>query len=400
MKKKNILIVSHSMRIGGAERSLLGLINVIDYSKYNVDLFLFIHDGEWMNLIPKEVNLLPENKKYASLLCPVKEIMKRGHVDILLGKTRGRIQAAVFCKKNKLGKQNLVYSNYLQKYTLPFLPPINDKEYDLGISFLTPHYIIPERANCRKKIAWIHTDYSFYEFDKKTETDMWRKYDFIASVSDGCSESFNKTLPGLEDKVMVIENIFSPDFIKKQAEIEDIEKEIPKKENTTIICSVGRFSHAKNFENIPFICKYLLNMGKNVMWYLIGTGEDEALIRSKIEETNMQNYVIILGKKENPYPYIKACDIYVQPSRFEGKAVTVREAQVLTKPVVITDFSTSASQLRNGVDGMIVPQNNEHCAKGINLLIDNMQLQYKLINNCKKTDYGNEKEVEKIYALI
>ena len=91
--------------------------------------------------------------------------------------------------------------------------------------------------------------------------------------------------------------------------------------------------------------------------------------------------VIILGKKENPYPYIKACDIYIQPSRYEGKAVTVREAQMLNKPVIITNFLTAKSQLEDGFDGIIVPMDNEKCAEGIISLIKNERLRDELIEN-------------------
>ena len=114
----------------------------------------------------------------------------------------------------------------------------------------------------------------------------------------------------------------------------------------------------------------------------------------------MEDNVIILGKKNNPYPYIKECDIYVQPSRYEGKAVTVREAQMLNKPVVITKFSTSRSQLKDGIDGIIVSLDNEGCARGIIDLIRDKNLQNKLIENTKENDYSNMKEVQKIYDKI
>ena len=140
--------------------------------------------------------------------------------------------------------------------------------------------------------------------------------------------------------------------------------------------------------------------GLDVKWYLIGYGGDEPLIRQKIVEAGMEDRVIILGKKDNPYPYMRACDLYVQPSRYEGKAVTVREAQLLGKPVVITNYATSGSQLEDGVDGAIVPMDNAGCAAGIaTLLRDPAQMQ-RLSENCKKRDYTNSAEVEKIYALM
>ena len=109
---------------------------------------------------------------------------------------------------------------------------------------------------------------------------------------------------------------------------------------------------------------------------------------------------MILGKKENPYPYIKACDLYVQPSRYEGKAVTVREAQMLCKPVVITRYATSASQLEDGVDGVIVPMDNEGCAREIIQLLKDPERMQRLSVACAQRDYTNAGEAKKIYRLL
>jgi len=399
--KKKIIVVSHTMRIGGVERSLIGMLNAFDYNKYEIDLFLYIHDGEFMSLIPEQVNILPEIKKYTSLLVPAKQNILNGYFDILIEKTYASIKSKLFCNKNKLSTENLVYMDYQQKYTVCSLPRINpEKAYDLAISFMNPHYIVPQKINAKKSIAWIHTDYSFFEFDKKSEVAIWNKYDYIASVSDSVSASFVRQFPSLESKIVLIENILSPDFIRTQADAIDVSAEISREKDLTTICSAGRFTQAKNFDNVPFICKFLIESGLHIKWYLIGYGGEEDLIRSRIKETNMQEHVIISGKKENPYPYMKACDIYVQPSRYEGKAVTVREAQILCKPVIITNYTTSTSQLKDGVDGIIVPMDNERCAKGIKHLIDQPELQQQLIENCRNGDFGNEKEVKKICNLI
>ena len=124
------------------------------------------------------------------------------------------------------------------------------------------------------------------------------------------------------------------------------------------------------------------------------------MIRDKIAEAGMENHVIILGKRTNPYPYIKACDIYVQPSRYEGKSVTVREAQMLCKPVVVTNYPTASSQIIDDVDGKIVPMDNEGCAQGLAEFIQNTELQSIIKEYLKTHDYGNMSEVEKLYKLI
>lgn len=166
------------------------------------------------------------------------------------------------------------------------------------------------------------------------------------------------------------------------------------------LLSIGRFCEAKNYNNVPDITRRIIKSGCNIKWYIIGFGGDEALIRQKIAEAGMQDHVIILGKKENPYPYIKDCDIYVQPSRYEGKSVTVREAQMLCKPVVVTNYPTASSQINDGVDGVIVPMDNEGCAKGLAEFILDTEKQNKIIDYLKTHDYGNESEVNKIYDIL
>lgn len=397
---KKIIIISHNLRIGGVERSLIGLLNSIDYDSYHVDLFLFVHDGELLSLLPKEVNLLPEQNKYKGQILPIMDNVRSGNFDLLMQKFKAKKAAKKFIKNHGIGPENLVYSNYLQKYALPVLPNISSVEYDLAISFLTPHYIATQKVNAKKSIAWIHTDYSFFEFDKNAELQMWKPYDHIAAISDDSANGFSFQFPTLKSKVVVIENILHPAFIHVQANAFSVNAEMPKYENEYRFCSVGRFTHQKNFDQIPFIAKQLVEKGLKFKWYLIGFGGDEKLIRSKIEETGMQENVIILGLKENPYPYIKACDVYLQPSRYEGKAVTVREAQILGKPVVITKFATSGSQLRNGIDGVIVPMKYPESANAIYDIVQNKELLQTLVENCRNGNFSNEQEVEKIYALI
>ena len=114
----------------------------------------------------------------------------------------------------------------------------------------------------------------------------------------------------------------------------------------------------------------------------------------------MEDYVIILGKRTNPYPYIKDCDIYVQPSRYEGKSVTVREAQMLCKPVVVTNYPTAKSQIQNGIDGVIVPMDNEGCAQGMVYFIKDKKHQQQIVDYLRSHDFGNNDEVAKIELLL
>ena len=140
--------------------------------------------------------------------------------------------------------------------------------------------------------------------------------------------------------------------------------------------------------------------GIDITWYIIGFGASNEYIRKEIEKEGMQDRVILLGKKENPYPYIKACDWYIQPSRYEGKSVVVREAQILGKPVMITNYPTAASQINHCVDGVIVPMDIDACVEHMVDALRNIQLKEQIIEFLKNNDYGNVAEVEKIYKFI
>ena len=396
---KKILIVSHAMEIGGAERALLGLLESIDPARVSVDLFLLRHEGELLELIPDYVNLLPPIPAYTVLARPIVQTMEEGHFLLSAARLAGKFRAKQYDRKHGLTESGVAIE-YSHKYTKGFMPPIQPEvEYDLAISFLTPHYFVAEKVRAKKKVAWIHTDYSVVQVDTASEVTMWSCYDYIASISDNVTETFLSVFPSLKEKIVLIENILPKTLIVRQTEAFTVENEMPN-DSTIKLLSIGRFSNPKNFDNVPGICRRILKAGLDIKWYLIGYGGDEPLIRQRIAEAGMDGRVIILGKKENPYPYIKACDLYVQPSRYEGKAVTVREAQMLCKPVVITRYATSASQLEDGVDGVIVPMENEGCAAGIESVIRDEKLQHKLIENTKTRDYTNAEEIQKIYRMM
>lgn len=401
MNKPRIFIAMHYMEIGGAETALVGLLNALDPARVDVDLFLYDHRGEMMQFIPEWVNLLPQIPKYSVLERPIVELVKRGFWGIAAGRLWAKYISKVAYKRSGSKLENNGGLDKMSKYTTPLLPKINPSmTYNLAISFLTPHRIVAEKVKAKKKIAWIHTDYTRVWVDAEDELKVWQKYDYVASISGDVTNTFLQVFPTLAPKIVEIENILSSSFVRKRAELQDVDKEI-RHEGAITLLSVGRFSDAKNYDNVPDICKRLINKTKlNIKWYIIGYGGDEALIRQKIKEAGMVEHVILLGKRSNPYPYIKACDIYVQPSRYEGKSVTVREAQMLCKPVVVTNYPTAPSQIRSGIDGVIVPMDNEGCANGLAEVICDKPLQERIIAHLKTHDYGNESEVEKIYTLI
>ena len=426
--------------------SLIGLLQAIDYSQHDVDLFVYSHRGELMQHIPKEVHLLPEIPAYAHIERPMKETLKNGHLGIVAARLMSKWKYRKYKKRVHPTEGSAIFQ-YVDNEVCKVLPSLKHfGTYDLAISFLTPHGVVLKKVNAKKKAAWIHTDYSKIGVDVDLEYPIWNGYDHIVSISQDVTKAFLTRFPTLKDKIVEIENILSPAFVRRRADEipeEEIRREMPREDGVINLLSVGRFSYPKNYDNVPMICKMindkaplqlprggegltesggrnftplsgetegahsqfsilnsqLDNVPVKTKWFLIGFGGDEALIRRKIAEAGMEDYVIILGKKSNPYPYIKACDIYVQPSRFEGKSVTVREAQMLCKPVIVTDYPTASSQVRHGQDGIIVPLDNAECAHAISQFIQNQSLQDEIKAYLNTHDYGNTKEVEKVYEL-
>lgn len=397
MIKKRLFIAIHYLEIGGAEMSLIGLLQSFDYSKVEVDLFIYRHQGELLAMIPKEVNLLPEIPAYAQIEAPLKETIKKGCWHIAYGRLKAKWEHRQFVKRNHPIDGSAIFG-YIAKDVTHYLPNIKpETTYDLAISFLTPHNIVLQKVKAKKKACWIHTDYTKVAVNAEIELPIWGGYDHIVSISEEVTASFLKVFPTLKDKIVLIENILSEKFVRKRANLYENTSQLDR--HIISLLSVGRFSYAKNYDNVPDICRRIIEKCVDLRWYIIGYGGDEALIRQKIQEAGMEDHVIILGKKSNPYPYIKACDIYVQPSRYEGKSVTVREAQILCKPVIVTNYTTAPSQIKDGVDGIIVPLDNAECADGIVDFINNKDLQSKIIDYLQTHHYGNEEEAEKVYQL-
>ena len=390
---KRLCIAIHYMEIGGAEISLIGLLQALDYTKVEVDLFVYSHQGELMDFIPQSVNLLPEIPEYAQIERPVKEVVKNGYWHIAFARLKAKWLYRQYARK-KHPKDGAAIFQYIDNAVNPYLPSLKHfGEYDLAISFLMPHGIVLNKVKAKKKVAWIHTDYTKIDTNAELEFPIWNGYDHIAAISEEAAKAFMTIHPQLKDKVIVVENILSPAFVRERAKassIEDIKKEMPCEDDEVCILSVGRFSEAKNYDNVPDICRRIIEKGVKVKWFIIGFGGNEALIRQRINEQGMERNVIILGKKTNPYPYMLHCDIYAQPSRYEGKSVTVREAQMLGKPVVITNYPTAPSQVKDGVDGIIVPLDNEGCANGIAALIKNKEKQNAIRQYLYTHDFGNE----------
>jgi len=397
MSKPRILINMHYMELGGAERALIGLLNAIDTDRVDVDLFLNQHTGAFMPLIPKKINLLPEIPAYSAIERPMKDIFFEGHWGVLLGRLLGKWRLKRYWRKMGVKKDGS-YTQYAFDGVLPFLPSLKHLgHYDMAISFLDPPHIVQDKVDADIKLEWIHTDWSSHTVNRELVAERWAKNDYIVSISQAVTEQFLKVFPQFKEKIIEIQNILSPEFVRQQAELNECVDELNPEGFT--ICSVGRISYVKNFDSIPHVAKLLKEKGLKFHWYIVGPGNHCDI--DKVSAANgVEDVVHFVGAKSNPYPWMKACDLYMQPSRIEGNSVTVREAQILGKPVIVTNYPTAKSQVQDGVDGVICPMSVEGIAEAIYSLANDKKLQDRISSHLSSHDFGNEREVEKLYQLL
>ena len=396
VNKKNIVFVIPSLGAGGGEKSLVNLLSVLDYSKYNVDLILLHKTGLFLNMIPSNVTILEiEGDDYKIF---TQGLLKAVLLSFKKGKFKLALNRIVFAAKNNFTKNKAVAEQKSWGNLQSFIP-IFQKKYDAAIGFLekTSIYIVTEKINSVKKIGFIHNDYEQLGLEPKKDFDFLNKLDDIVTVSEGCEDVLKKTFPILSNKIRVIYNIVSTKLINKLAENHN-PAEID--DSVTSILSIGRLHPQKGFDLAIEACDILTQKGYHIKWYIIGDGNEKKHLRKKIKKHGLENSFILLGLQENPYPFIKKADIYCQTSRFEGKSIAIDEAKILNKVIVATNFTTVKDQIKHEINGIICDMHPNVIAESLINIISDNEKQNEIIKNLSSEYLGTESEINKLYSLI
>ncbi|SFC99731.1 Glycosyltransferase involved in cell wall bisynthesis [Bacillus sp. 491mf] len=394
--KKNLLFVMNNLTCGGAEKSLISLLETIDYSLYNVDLFLFKHEGIFINKLPKEVRLLqgPMNYKYFDM--PIKKslmelIKKRDFKTSFYRMVLGYLA--------KTENNGAIIEQKVWKYMSRSIDEIN-KEYDAVIGFQekNPIYFCVDKVKANRKIGWIHTDYNKLGIDFRKEKVYFGQLDYIVTVSEELVNILKSNFPEYEEKFVCIHNIVSSKMIRKMS-LEQVEFKTEGDKSISLI-SVGRLAKEKGLDISLEAVDRLVKKGYDIKWYLIGEGNVRKELERSIKERKLEERIILLGLKENPYPYIRQSDIYIQTSRYEGKSISIDEAKILAKPIVITNFETADNHIKNHIDGLIAEMDSISVADHLEKLINDEMLRRKFINSLTEEELGTEDEIGNLYKLI
>ena len=157
----------------------------------------------------------------------------------------------------------------------------------------------------------------------------------------------------------------------------------------------------KGYDIAVEACKILKDKGYKFKWYAIGEGHDREKIENRIKHNNLEKEFILLGNKDNPYPYMKKCNLYVQTSRKEGFGLTVVEAKILKKPIVCTNFATAKEIINNNIDGLIVKTDVKSLSEGIIKMIEDKEFYNNISKELMdKKVYSSINQINKFYNVI
>ena len=393
---KKVLFMCINMNIGGTEKALLTMLNEIDDSKYDITLLMLEEYGGFLNEIPSFVKVKYVNE-YKSIKPfvnePPKILIKR------LIKNKAYLTGLSILLNYSISKITNNIS-YYYKYILKNIKGI-DEEYDLAVAYAGPMdfitYFVLNKIKAKKKVQWIHFDITKIGFNRKFAKRNYKKFDKIFVVSEAGKEKLINLIPALNNKVEAFFNIISCNLLENMSKNE---KSFNDLFNGVRILTVGRLSKEKGQELTINVLSRLKNEGYKVRWYCIGDGPEKDNYRNRIKSLDIENDYILLGSKLNPYPFMKDCDIYVQPSKHEGYCITLGEARCFDNPIVTTNFTGANEQIKNEITGLVCDISEEGVYKSVKRLLDDKKLYGEIRRNLKSDIVDSTSEVAKLYKVI
>ena len=395
MDKKKILFVIHRLDAGGAEKSLISLLNSLPLESFEIDLLAVDPKGIFRNQVPAAINIVKAPCELVGQNAPInqKRFWKNVTLKILCIKIY-----CIICNhfRGKKSKKGMCHSQYYNKIWKHYVPE-NPKEYDVAVSYIDGmNYYVIDHVKAKKKILWCHNDYNKLDLIPEYDLSYYEEADKICTISEQCKKSLLDNFPNLYSKIKVVENILSPHMIFEQA---NLLEEIKLSSDGFLddkrfkIVSIGRLAQQKGLDFAVDSAKILLSKGLNFCWYILGEGELRGQLEEAVKREGVSDVIKFIGIRSNPYPYIKNADLYVMPSRYEGKSIALDEAKILCKPIVVTRYPSVGDAIINGKDGLIVDINAQAIADGIMKLYNDKNLCNTFIRNLELEDCGNEKQV-------
>ena len=266
------------------------------------------------------------------------------------------------------GLENHLYSHYIKEQ-------MKNESFDTAVIYSDRVAETAVKAiNANKFLMFYHHGAMRKEYHDRYG---YEKSEKIIAVSDNIAKELKAYRKKYANKIVVINNVIGIDSIIEKSK-EPIEEEFFPSNNFNIV-SCGRLSPVKGLHfAVEAIARLVSNGYTDINWYIIGGGPIEKKIKEQIAALKMENHIFMLGMKNNPYPYIKKCDLFIQPSLFEGYSLSIMEAKILCAPILAT-YAAAESQIENGVDGFLCDTNAESVYENILRFYKNREE----LENCK-----------------
>ena len=389
---KKLLFIIDSLACGGAEKSMISLLSLLDYDQYDVHLLIMDPErdpvsgfkiGVLEKYLPKNVNILDYRLFGTSLFERVRKFLYYARLSPQHRMNRKRNGAEIQWKSAHCDYKPL------------------ENNYDVAIAYQqgVPTFFLATKVKARKKIAWINADLYNLHFDMNYCRQFYERMDTVVTVSETLKEKFSEKSPWLSTKLTCIYDIIYENLIRRMSQ--ELIDDMSPVDGEFSIVTVGRLSLPKNHLLAVDAARILKDYGRIFKWYFVGEGETRPTIERRIKEYGLDEQVVLLGLKDNPYPYMAKADIYVQTSSHEGFCLTLAEARILGRPIVTTNFDIVYDQITDGENGLISEMTPDSVAGSIMKLMDDGVLRDRLIANLSnETNNTAVSEIEKFYSLV
>lgn len=385
MMKSKILFIIDSLTCGGAEKSLVSLLPLLNKDKYDIYLWMRSPGGAFMPLVPNNIHIVEQPsynviEKTKMLLGRLLFSLKL-RINKLLGKAEHGAETLWKCQgwamKVPEGKWNVVVA------------------YQQGL----PTYLVAEKFSGCKKLAWVNANVFKAGYNTNFNIKFYEKMDCIVPVSALLHKLILDKIPQFKEKYHLVYDVLNPQIIKDLGN-EQV-RTLKSEQDEWIFVTTGRLVPPKGHDIAIAAAEELKHKGVKFKWFFIGEGGERQNIERMINEKGLKECVILLGMHTNPYAFMRQADVYVQTSKFEGFGMTIGEAKILGKPVVSTNFEVVYNQLTHKKNGLIADMNGKSVADNIYRMITDDELREAIIAEIKSehnTTYITEaKKVEEMF---
>lgn len=351
-----ILFVIDSLHMGGAEKSLVTLLNCLPVGDMDIEVMRMAPGGILEPMLPSGITL-----SQISL-----------HTPGLIGRTR-YMAARVALRLSRISSHHgtTVHPNDRFWRHMRHSVPQLQSHYDVAIAYQQgfPTAYVATRVNATRKIAWVNADLAGAGYDPQANMPFYRAMDSIVTVSDTLRSLFLTRYPSLAPRVTAIRDIVDPATISRLADRPSPYP--PTADGSTAplrLLTVARMEHIKGLDMAIEAARLLRDAGLDFHWHFLGDGSERGRLTDLIGRYGLHDRVTLHGTIANPYPWMRGCDIYIQPSRHEGFGIAIAEAMTLLRPVIATDFPVAHDHI-DGTNGLIAPMSPRGIADAVTYLL-------------------------------